>query len=169
MTYATAQDLRRRFGDADMNALADPDNTGLSDDAVLEAALADSDEEINGYIAAAGYALPLPVPVPNSVRYVATDIAHYRLYRAVAPKQVEDKYKYGVQWLRYLAQGSVKLIGADGKELPRASADAGGAVSGKPATLPVVDAVFTPQVLQTFVTGSGQPAFDVTNPFELRP
>lgn len=157
MTYATPEDMTARFGEADMQALTDLTGSGLGDDAVTQAALLDSDEEINGYIAAAGYALPLPVPVPNSVKYVACDFARWRLYKDAANEQVRDRYKYGVRWCEGVASGRIKLVGADGKELPRASVGAGGAVSGKPATAAVVDAVFTTARYATQPSGTNLP------------
>jgi phage gp36-like protein len=112
MPYATASDLNTRFGSAEILQLADRDGSGVADAGVIEAALADADTEINGYLAVQ-YSLPL-ASTPALVVRLACDIARYRLWKDIASEQVRQGYEDAVDTLKRLAAGTVRLAVATG-------------------------------------------------------
>lgn len=108
MTYCTQQDLVERFGNEELLQLTDRNNTHAIDATVVARALADADSEINGYVLAAGYTLPL-VNVPEIIRAYACDIARYRLYDDHAVEQVQKRYEDAIKFLRLLSEGKTSL------------------------------------------------------------
>lgn len=108
MTYAIKSDLETRFGAEEILQLADRDGSGQPDTGVIEAALADADTEIDGYLAVL-YSLPL-ASVPSLITRLACDIARYRLWKDRASEQVRQGYDDAVDGLKRLASGSVKLV-----------------------------------------------------------
>lgn len=108
MPYCTQADLVDRFGEDELLALA-RDETGTAiDTAVVERACDDASGEIDGYVSAAGYPVPLS-PVPRIVIANACDIARYRLYDEHASDQVQKRYDDAVKFLRSVSRGDVKL------------------------------------------------------------
>jgi len=82
--YATESDLKKRFGAQRIDELklnhivevAEGEEPEPVD--VVQVALQDAEEEINGYI---GGRYPLPLAnVPSNLKRIACDIARYRLY-----------------------------------------------------------------------------------------
>ena len=96
MPYCTQADLVDRFGEAEIFALARDESGTAIDTAVVERACDDASGEIDGYVSAAGYNVPLS-PVPKIVIANACDIARYRLY--------DEQVKF----LRSVSRGDVKL------------------------------------------------------------
>lgn len=108
MAYCTQADLIERFGENELLAIA-RDETGTAiDAAVVERACEDASGEIDGYVSAAGYPVPL-VPVPRIVIANACDIARYRLYDEHASDQVQKRYDDAVKFLRSVSRGDVRL------------------------------------------------------------
>lgn len=107
MPYITLQDLQERFSEHEILELAD-DGTGEIDPAVIERAAEDASGEIDGYVAAGGYRVPLS-PVPRIVVAYACDIARYRLYDDAASDQVTKRYEDAIRFLRMVARGEVML------------------------------------------------------------
>ena len=108
MPYIDAQDLITRFGEDELLQLA-PNAAGDGYEAVTVAqACEDASGEIDGYVAAAGYPVPL-VPVPRIVLAYAADIARYRLYDEHAPEQIRKRYEDAVKFLRAVSDGHVML------------------------------------------------------------
>ncbi len=108
MPYCTQSDLIERFGEDELLALA-RDETGMAiDTAVVERACDDASGEIDGYVSAAGYPVPLS-PVPRIVIANACDIARYRLYDEHASDQVQKRYDDAVKFLKSVSRGDVKL------------------------------------------------------------
>lgn len=108
MAYCTQADLIERFGENELLAIA-RDETGTAiDAAVVERACEDASGEIDGYVSAAGYPVPL-VPVPRIVIANACDIARYRLYDEHAGEQVQKRYDDAVKFLRSVSRGEVRL------------------------------------------------------------
>lgn len=107
MPYATPQQLVDRFGEVQLGRLADRDRTGELDAAVLSAAIADADQEIDAYLATR-YRLPLD-PVPGRITALSCDIAFYRLHAAAAPDDVRKRYEDALRVLRDLADGRAAL------------------------------------------------------------
>lgn len=81
MTYATPQDMIDAFGARECAMIADPDDSGTADQAVLGRALAAATNEINF---AAGQRCPLPLTIGDPtvaqfLQQLCLDIARYRL------------------------------------------------------------------------------------------
>lgn len=99
MTYVTSEEMVARFGEREMIQLTDRDNeTGEVNLDVLNAALADAQAEVDGYISVR-YATPL-VTVPDVVKSITADIARYRLYDTEVPETVEKRYEAALRFLR---------------------------------------------------------------------
>ncbi|UEQ03230.1 DUF1320 domain-containing protein [Halomonas profundus] len=108
MPYCTQADLIERFGENELLALA-RDETGTAiDTAVVERACDDASGEIDGYVSAAGYTVPLAT-VTRIITAYACDIARYRLYDEQASEQVQKRYDDAVKFLVRVANGTVKL------------------------------------------------------------
>ena len=108
MPYCTQADLVERFGENELLALA-RDETGTAiDTAVVERACDDASGEIDGYVSAAGYTVPLAT-VTRIITAYACDIARYRLYDEHASDQVQKRYDDAVKFLVRVANGTVKL------------------------------------------------------------
>lgn len=116
MAYATLTDLIERAGDKEIREIADRDRDGLPDPDVIDAALADADNLINGYVSTK-YALPLP-SVPDVVRTWAVSIARYVLHRNGPPEHVVRDYKEAVAALKDVASGKLSLPFPAGEEQP---------------------------------------------------
>ena len=108
MPYCTKADLIERFGEAELLAIARDESGMAIDTAVVERACEDASGEIDGYVSAAGYPVPLS-PVPRIVTSYACDIARYRLYDEQALEQVQKRYDAAVKFLRMVSRGEVRL------------------------------------------------------------
>lgn len=109
MTYATLQQLIDRFGEhtlvqaTDRGAVA----TGAIDAGVVDRALADTDAEINGYLAGR-YVLPL-VETPPLIADKALAIAIYKLHVFAPDPKIKDDYEQAMKALREIASGVIRL------------------------------------------------------------
>jgi phage gp36-like protein len=110
VTYAVQQDLVDRFGNDELVELTNRAGGATIDATVVAKALADADDEINGYLATR-YALPL-VTVPLILKRLACDIARYFLYEDRATEIVTQRYKDAVSYLKGVSAGKAS-IGAD--------------------------------------------------------
>lgn len=130
MAYATQQDIINRYGEDQLLILADRDNDGEADEAVVARALADADSEIEGRIGTR-YDLPLAV-VPDMLVQVAVDIAIYRLCHTpdLATEEIRIRYKDARDTLKDVAKGLVTLGAVPEKSAGQASGPA--IVSGPP-------------------------------------
>jgi phage gp36-like protein len=107
MTYATQADLETRFGIEEILQLSDRANLGVADVSVIAAALADADNEIDGYVGVA-YTLPLDGTPPILLR-LACDMARFFLYKDRASDQIRQSYEDAVDRLKRIANGTLKL------------------------------------------------------------
>jgi phage gp36-like protein len=112
MSYASLTDLIARAGDAEIRQIADRDRDGIADQAVVDAALVDADNLINGYVGVK-YDVPL-VSVPDLVRTWAVSVARYILHRNGAPENVAQDYKDAIAALKDVAGGRIALPVATG-------------------------------------------------------
>ncbi|HKJ94852.1 MAG TPA: DUF1320 domain-containing protein [Gammaproteobacteria bacterium] len=128
-TYATQQDLVDRFGSDELIQLTDRSSSGTIDATVVDQALSDASDEMDGYIGAR-YELPLP-STPNTLVRVCADIARYRLYDIQAPEAVAQRYKDAVAFLKAVSTGAVAL------GLPTASQPSSAGAPQKSAPSPV--------------------------------
>lgn len=109
MTYAAYDDLATRFGEVKLAQLTcrgaqlspEPDRE------VVEAALNDASETVDGY-AAARYRTPLS-PVPAPVRRWCADMAVYYLYAASGkvPEDVRKAFEDALAGLKDMAKGVI--------------------------------------------------------------
>ena len=139
MSYATQQNLVDRFGEEELLRIADRDQDGSIDAAVVAKALADADAEIDSYIGKV-YVLPL-AEVPARVKDLAADIGLYKLYPSNPPEDVVRRYKDAVAFLVNVAKGLAVLPIASGAPAP----PAGGGVG-----ISAPDRVFTSGTLEDF-------------------
>lgn len=116
MAYATLTDLTERAGEAEITQIADRDRDGLIDMDVIDAALKDADNTIDGYVGAK-YTLPL-ISVPDLINTWAVSIARYVLHRNGAPDHVETDYKDAIAALKDVARGLISLPIKEGETAP---------------------------------------------------
>ena len=138
MTYATLPDLIKRAGQQEILQIADRDRDGTPDPDVIEAAIRDGMNTVNGYVAAK-YAVPLP-SVPDLVRTWTVSIARYVLHRNTPPDHVRTDYEDAIKALKDVAAGRLVLPVADGQEAP--ASVAGKIMAAHPPQ------VFTPEKLR---------------------
>lgn len=124
--FQSAKDAERFYkaliGQAELIQRTDRLNTGAIDANVLQKALTDADDEINGYLAKY---LPLAV-VPNSLERMACDIARYYLCEIAVPEVVGQRYKDTIKFLMAVGTGKLALIADDtGAIAPVVDADVG--------------------------------------------
>lgn len=107
MTYASAQDMSDRFGDASLILLTDRVNGAAIDTQVLAKALADADAQINSYISTR-YTIPV-TPTPAALIPVACNLAYYSLYPTGAPEAVKTNRDEAIALLRDVSTGRAGL------------------------------------------------------------
>ena len=106
MPYCTLQNLKDRYGETELIQLTDPANASAIDTAVLNAAIADADAEINSYLTA--YTLPLAT-IPANFERLACDITRYYLYGTAVTELVQKRYDDAVSYLKLVAKDTIKL------------------------------------------------------------
>lgn len=111
MAYVVKQGMIDRFGERELVQLTDRTNTPPTtiDDAVLEEAMSDAADLIDGYLAKL-YKLPLSA-VPGVLARMAADIARYYLHGKSAEKDgaVHRAYQEAMAWLKDVAAGRIQL------------------------------------------------------------
>jgi phage gp36-like protein len=101
---------------------------------IIEAAIADAEGEIDGYLAKR-YAVPI-APTPKVINKFAKDIAVYNLYSRIGidesgeEKNYLNRYNAAVKFLTLVAEGKVS-IGAQADD-PQTAASTGFSVSSSP-------------------------------------
>ena len=116
MTYAVAADLTNRIDAADLLQLADRDNSGDLDSALLTDALERADAQIDAILCVA---LTVPITdVPPHLIEIAVDITIYKLFVAEPPTLFADRYKEAVKFLGQVADGKRKLGEDSGGDTP---------------------------------------------------
>lgn len=118
MAYSSPDDLRAIMPERDILDLAADDGQvdDLEDDevlAVLAAAIAEADREIDAYV---GQVRSVPLPaseVPPLISHLSSRVARYRLHarrvHVETPKAVERDYEEALRLLGRVASGGVKL------------------------------------------------------------
>jgi len=109
MAYATLDDMVSRFGETELIAITDREQTGVADPVVAGNALDDASAEIDSYLAGR-YTLPF-VAAPRVIGRLCCDIARYNLCVA-GPRmteEVRDRYRDTVRFLELAAAGKVTL------------------------------------------------------------
>lgn len=111
MSYAAQQDLIDRFGEEEFNRLADRDNDGQEDSAVVTAVIVDTDALIDSYLGRR-YKLPLQNSYPL-LTAVAADIIRYKLHDDKPTDEVRKRYENQLKLLEKLARGEVRFSGEE--------------------------------------------------------
>jgi phage gp36-like protein len=112
MAYCTQADILAQLAETTLVQLTDDNDVGIVDTDVVARAIADADEEIDGYCGGR-YTVPFS-PVPGIVRKASVDIAVYNLYsrRKGAPEDRVTRYNNTIRLLKDVSRGVVTL-GAD--------------------------------------------------------
>lgn len=109
MAYATSADLIARFGEAQLLLLADRDNDGEIDSAVVDQMLADASALVDLHVRGR-YAVPLS-PVPAEIPPIVCDLARRGLYGNATeiPDSVLAADKAARDLLKLIAAGTAVL------------------------------------------------------------
>ncbi|WP_310601201.1 DUF1320 domain-containing protein [Desulfobulbus sp.] len=143
--YCAANDIRSIMPEMDLIELTDDTIPPVSaNDEVIDRAITDAGELIDGYLRGR-YTLPL-APVPRLLNTLAADVAVYRLYarrlRLTPPEIVTERYKNVLKILEQIQAGKISL---------GAETSGGGVVpsaGGPQCTTP--DRVFTRETLRDY-------------------
>lgn len=120
MSYATQQDLIDRFGQAELDQVADVSGTGVLDTTRIARALGDADAEIDAALRGR-YALPLTV-IPELLRRIACDLARESLYEDMPTEVVKERAERCRSLLLGIARGTMIV---DAPAAPVAESSAG--------------------------------------------
>ncbi|MBI5328857.1 MAG: DUF1320 domain-containing protein [Deltaproteobacteria bacterium] len=110
--YITKTDIIEQLAEESLMQLTDDEGIGSVNDVRVDAAIEDSEGEVDGYLSVR-YACPIS-PTPKIIKKCAVDIAIYNLYarRDTANEEREKRYKNAVRFLENASKGVVTL-GAD--------------------------------------------------------
>lgn len=140
MSYCTKVEVREMLKDDALNAIIgdsyieDESEREAKAEVIIEAAIADAEGEIEGYLAKR-YAVPIG-PTPKVINKFAKDIAVYNLYSRIGidetgeEKNYLNRYNAAVKFLTLVAEGKVS-IGAQADD-PQTAASTGFSVSSSP-------------------------------------
>lgn len=128
--YATITDMQDRFERQELIQLTDQNGMGVIDEAAVNKALADANDEINSYIGKL-YLVPVVPTTPSLVRY-SCFIARYLLWsmKAEMPEIVKANYQAAITWLKAVAKGEATL---EAQGVTAAAQDASGILMGESA------------------------------------
>lgn len=117
MAYTSKALMITRWGSDEVLRSADRDpQDGTADDATITAHCSDASSLVDSYLARAGYTTPVD-PVPAVLVLKTTDIAVYTLsfdIGGAATTEKRKRYDDAIAWLEKIANGELKLPGADG-------------------------------------------------------
>jgi phage gp36-like protein len=109
--YARLADLTARYGEEEINQVADSDGSGAPDPALVRRVLEDASSEINLALGAR-YRLPIRRP-PAILVKIACAIAREALYADAPPKEVLAQAKWARETLKGLAEGVLRFAGLE--------------------------------------------------------
>ena len=107
MSYASLDDLKKKFGQDELIALTDRVNQTTINSSIVTRALEDADAEINIYLLKR-YQLPLSETFPL-LTILACDIARFRLHTTDPSDEVRKRYQDAKQMLEDIAHGTYDL------------------------------------------------------------
>lgn len=121
MAYSTQTDILDQLDEVRLIQLTDDANTSAVDEARVTKAIADADEEIDGYVGSRHH-VPLD-PVPAIIRKFSVDLAIHNLYarRDKTNETREARYKNAIAFLEKVALGKISLGANDPEGNPPAS------------------------------------------------
>lgn len=123
MGYVTKADMIARYGEDQLIQLTDRANVGAIDDAVLDAAIADVDAEVDSHLQGR-YSLPL-TEVPKILTRAAATIAYAELHTLELPEAAANRLKWARGLLEQLSKGTIQLGDANGDGAAPAVATSG--------------------------------------------
>ncbi|WP_324710219.1 gp436 family protein [Pseudomonas citronellolis] len=109
MPYATREEMVERWGMDALLVVADRDQDGVLDDAVVDKALVDASAEIDSYV---GVLNRLPLPeLPAALVQPCCDIAMYRLSPdgTSSTEEKRKRYEDAVKYLVRVSEGKASL------------------------------------------------------------
>ncbi|WP_336958745.1 DUF1320 domain-containing protein [Sphingobium aquiterrae] len=106
--YLTIVEFVKHFGLPETIRMTDPSGTGRIDRDYLVSALVAAQATVELHLSGR-YALPLPQPVPQSIKTFIADLARPRLYPNGAPDGVGDQAKAAQRMLERIQSGAMKL------------------------------------------------------------
>jgi phage gp36-like protein len=122
--YCTLTDIEAPQDD--LIELTDDSGSGVIDEVVVDKAIANATEQIDGYLRGR-YTLPLS-PVSGLIGTICADLALYRLYarrpRLSVPESLSERYKNAVKLLENIQKGVITL-GATGTSTEPAASSTG--------------------------------------------
>ena len=116
MSYITQSDILKRLTAAELVQVADLDEDGSADSAVVERAIRDAESLVNSYI---GTRVSVPLTtVPDHVKTICVSMAVYYLYlgRRSVTEDLRKQYDSDLQYLRDVAAGRVAIGDQDAAE-----------------------------------------------------
>lgn len=138
MAYATIAAMQQRFGERELIYLSERDDEPVDviNIAVIEQAITDASDVIDGYLAGR-YELPL-VTVPNLLEQFCCDIARYKLGTNDTPEHIETRNKEAIKFLTSVAKGELSIgvnaLGQDAKVQNTATIQSAGSVFAREKT-----------------------------------
>jgi phage gp36-like protein len=114
--YATIEDFIDRFGQEETIQLTNLDRPTAEtvDRSRLEPELIEASREIDSALAVR-YDVPIPAPIPSSLRQICLTIARYRCEGSQVRETVEADYNRSIEYLDKLASRKRILIRDDGQ------------------------------------------------------
>lgn len=109
MAYTSLQALLNRFGERMLIQLTDRSQPPADaiDETVVASTIADTDAEIDGYLAGR-YALPLE-STPPKIADLALAICIYKLHTYEPDPKIREDYKRALRDLELIAAGTIRL------------------------------------------------------------
>ena len=150
-SYATVEQVIKRYGDDLLHIIADRDRDGEIDQEAVTLALADASGQIDSALAKR-YPLPLPIQSrPALLTRLCVDIAVYWLAEdgAGATDDKRRRYEDAMKYLERLADGRIDLPSvSDGIEPPGSGVGSGDSMVG--AEFSASERLFTRQTMRGF-------------------
>lgn len=122
MPYCALSDILVRIDETTVIQLTDDEGTGAVVTERVDQAIADADQEIDGYVGTR-YTVPMS-PVPAILKKVSVDISIHNLFGRRSRKEPEERaerYKGAVDLLKQIAKGAFSLGPSDPDGNPPAS------------------------------------------------
>ena len=107
MAYATLQNLIDSFGETEINQLADRDNDGLIDTALITLVQNKSASLIDSYLGSI-YITPIVNP-PEIIVGIDCDIQRYYLYDDNPTDRVVKGFDASIAWLEKVNKGLIRI------------------------------------------------------------
>lgn len=109
--YCSTVDINAAIPADDLVELTDDSHLGIADQVVIDQAIADAGELVDGFLRGR-YTVPLD-PVPGLLKTVATDITVWRIYsrrvRLTLPEAIDARYKNALKLLDQIQAGKISL------------------------------------------------------------